>query len=73
MMDKLTGWRTVIVAALALIYALLPLFGVKVPGAEDQVNIEAFVTAALMFVMRFFTKTPIGTSTTTSPPVAPGK
>lgn len=53
------GWRTIIVAAFPLIWAVLAAVGVDVP-LEQQGEIVAGVTAILMIVMRTQTDSPVG-------------
>lgn len=55
------GYRTVVLAAFPLIWALLAIAGVDVP-LEDQGAIIAGVTSVMMIVMRKITTTPLGES-----------
>lgn len=58
-MPNLTGFRTLIVAALALLWAVFDKIGVPVP-LDDQEAIATGVLAIIMVILRFVTKTPIG-------------
>jgi len=53
------GYRTVILAAFPLIWAVLAQVGVDVP-LEEQGQIVAGVTAVMMIIMRKMTDTPLG-------------
>jgi len=60
-MDKLKGWKTIIVSVLALIWAILPSLGIDLTGAETA-NVELGVLALAGIVLRYFTDTSIGDS-----------
>lgn len=53
------GWRTIIVAAFPLIWAVLAGIGIDVP-LEQQGEIVTGVTAMLMIFMRTQTDSPVG-------------
>ena len=57
-MNILQGWRTIIVAFLALVWAILDGIGINVPLA-DQEAVATGVVAVIMIAMRIITTTPV--------------
>ena len=69
MLDKLTGWKTIIVGVvltgLAIFRVLKP--SASVPDdatASSWINWILDASGPIMIVMRLFTKTPVGSTTT---------
>lgn len=63
MIGKLEGYRTIIVAALALVFSLAQGFGIVV-SQDEQSAITAGVVAVLMILLRLVTKGPVGGGST---------
>jgi hypothetical protein len=59
-MDVLKGYRTVVVAAVALIAGILSLSGVADIGLDHQAAIVATVMGVLQIILRKMTTTPLG-------------
>lgn len=59
MTDKFAGYRTMVVAAMIIVFAILTEFGIVFPQSDQQA-ISDGVIALLMIVMRLVTKTPVG-------------
>ena len=60
-MKKLKGYRSIIAQAPTIIFALLSVFGIIVPDA-DQATIAAAYSTIIAVVMRAFTTTEMGKS-----------
>ena len=58
-MEKIEGWKTIIVSVLAFAAAILGQFGI-VFSLDEQAAIATGVMAVIMLVMRLMTNTPVG-------------
>ena len=57
-MNFLSGWRTIIVSVLALLWAVLDTIGVDVP-LQDQEAVATGLFAVIVIVTRFLAKGPV--------------
>ena len=57
-MDKITGWKTIIVAVTGLVAAIAGAFGYGIP-MEQQAALSTGIMSIIMLGMRFVTKTPV--------------
>ena len=57
----LTGWKTLLTNGLVFVYAIVETFTNNPILADEQTAITAGAVALGNFILRFFTKTPVGT------------
>lgn len=61
MLATLTGWRTIIVAVILVLYGLATAFGVDIPSPNSGAALT--MGGIVMGLLRLITKTPVGSNT----------